>query len=574
MKTYRTQNLLTAEGEKLLRDGGIPWNVYPRPMLERDSFVCLNGKWQFSDREEGDFTEEILVPFPPESFLSGIGRRLGKNPTVRYRRTFDLPDGFIKKTADRVILHFGAVDQIAEVWLNGNFLGSHTGGYEAFSFDITEFLRDENELTVTVRDRLSDKILPYGKQREDRGGMWYTPITGIWQTVWLECVPEQYVRSLKIDIHGDCAEITAEGISDGVITVTTPDGDEVFPVIGAKAVVKPKTVRKWSASDPYLYRFTLVSGEDRVKSYFALRTVDICVIDGVPRICVNGEPVFFHGLLDQGYWSDGIMTPASAECFEQDILAAKSLGFNTLRKHIKLEPQRFYYDCDRLGMYVFQDMVNCGTYSFFRDTALPTVGVKNLPSVFRKQKKAAVQAFEKGMESAVNALYSHPSVVYWTVFNEGWGQCDEVRITEKMYSLDSSRIIDSASGWFTNSRLRTDTDSPHVYFKPVKIKIDERPTVLSEFGGYSYKPEGHAYNLDKTYGYRFFTEREKFEDALIELYENEIIPAAEKGLSGAIYTQISDVEDETNGLLSYDRKIVKVSPERMKKIAGKLGVVL
>ena len=417
-----------------------------------------------------------------------------------------------------------------------------------------------------MHDNLSDKILPYGKQCEKRGGMWYTPITGIWQTVWLECVPAEYIRSLNIVTRGDTAVITAEGVSEGTVTVITPDGEETFNLTHGKTEIKPGTVRKWSADDPYLYRFTLKSGSDTVRSYFALREVEIREIGGIPRITVNGKAVFFHGLLDQGYWSAGIFTPASPECFEKDILAAKSLGFNTLRKHIKIEPQRLYYDCDRLGIYVFQDMVNSGEYSFLRDTALPTVGIKRLPGIFRKQKKSASEAFRQGMVSAVNALGQHPSVVYWTVFNEGWGESDEIRAAELMYSLDSTRIIDSASGWFLQSAMKTDVESPHVYFKPVKIKRFPKPIVLSEFGGYSYKSEGHSFNLSANYGYRFFRDRMEYEDALAELYEKEIIPAVKNGLCGAIYTQLSDVEDEINGFYTYDRKICKVNVEEMQKL--------
>ena len=458
--------------------------------------------------------------------------------------------------------------------LNGKAIGNHTGGYEAFSFDITDHLTEENEITVHVRDCLSEKVLPYGKQCENRGGMWYTPVTGIWQTVWLECVPEIHVRSLKITADSKSARIYAEGVSDGTLTVTTPNGEESFLLKDGKAEIIPSVIRNWSPDDPYLYRFTLKSGEDTVRSYFALREVGIREIGGIPRITVSGKAVFFHGLLDQGYWSDGIFTPASPECFEKDILAAKALGFNTLRKHIKIEPERFYYDCDRLGIFVFQDMVNTGSYSFLRDTAMPTIGIKRMPSFLRKQKKSASEAFQNGMISAVSALSSHPSVVYWTVFNEGWGEYDEIRAAELMYSLDSTRIIDSASGWFHSPGMKTDVDSPHVYFKPVKIKKSKKPIVLSEFGGYSYKSEDHSFNPDKTYGYRFFADRDKFEDALIELYENEIIPAVKKGLCGAIYTQISDVEDETNGLLTYDRKVTKVSADRMKEIAEKLRMQL
>ncbi|MBQ4354060.1 MAG: glycoside hydrolase family 2 [Clostridia bacterium] len=570
MKKTQQQHLLTAEGESLLSCGRIPWDTHPRPLMQRDSFFCLNGMWQFSARADGDFDEEIRVPFAPESLLSGICRRLGKNPVIRYRRTFSLPENFRPAYPHRVLLHFDAVDQIASVSLNHAELGTHKGGYEPFAFDITEALEAENTLTVMVRDELHRKILPYGKQCEKRGGMWYTPVTGIWQTVWLECVPEQYVRTLTIRIGADSAEITAEGAKHGEIVLTTPDGEECFPLENERAVIRPSAVRPWSPEDPYLYRFTLHTGDDCIRSYFALRTLSVQSVGGIERLCLNGKPIFLHALLDQGYWSDGIFTPASPASYEKDILSAKALGFNTLRKHIKIEPQRFYYDCDRLGMLVMQDFVNNGSYSFLRDTALPTLGLKKLPSFLLHRPKAVRDAFREAMCSSVRALFAHPSVIYWTIFNEGWGQSDSARIYDTLYSLDDSRFIDTASGWFSSKNLPTDTESLHVYFKPVKLKKSDKPIVLSEFGGYSFKPAGHVFNPAKTYGYRFFSDRQTYEDALVKLYEEEILPAVSLGLCGAVYTQLTDVEDETNGLYSYDRKICKVDAERICRISKQL----
>jgi beta-galactosidase/beta-glucuronidase len=291
-------------------------------------------------------------------------------------------------------------------------------------------------------------------------------------------------------------------------------------------------------------------------------------VDGIPRILLNEKPYFFHGLLDQGYFSDGIYTPASPKAYEFDILSMKKLGFNMLRKHIKIEPAQFYYDCDRLGMVVFQDMVNNGGYSFLRDTALPTVGMKRLNDKMLHRDPKTRAAFEDGMEKTVHQLFNHPCICYWTIFNEGWGQFDSAKMYERMKKLDTSRIIDTASGWFAGAP--SDVESLHVYFKPFRFKESKKPVVLSEFGGYSYKPEGHVFNPFKTYGYRFFERRSDFEDALIRLYEQEIIPAVGKGLCATVYTQVSDVEDETNGLLSYDRKVLKVSEERMKVVDERL----
>ena len=557
-------HLLTEAGAALRADPtAIPWNTYPRPQLRRDSFLCLNGEWEVA--VNGGAPRPILVPFPPESLLSGLCIPPSDSIGMVYRKTFTLPAGFAK---GRVLLHFGAVDQSARICLNGQPVGHHDGGYEAFSLDITTYLQAENRLTVEVRDDLRPHVLPYGKQRKKRGGMWYTPVSGIWQTVWLESVPETYIRALRIETGADSATIYAEGVTDGTVTVHTPDGELTVPLTDGKATVTLPAPRLWSPEDPYLYEFTIEAGEDKVESYFALRTLEIKRVDGVPRLCLNGTPVFLHALLDQGYFSDGIYTPAAPDCYERDILAAKSLGFNTLRKHIKVEPEQFYYDCDRLGMLVMQDMVNNGPYSFIRDTALPTVGIKRLNDKRLHRDQATRRAFYDGMEATVAQLRNHPCIIYWTVFNEGWGQFDGDAAYERLRALDDTRFIDTASGWFKVKN--TDVDSEHIYFKPVKLKYGERPMVLSEFGGYSYKPEGHVFNPIQTYGYRFFKEQPAFEAALIRLYEEEIIPAVKEGLCGAVYTQLSDVEDETNGLLSYDRKVCKVDPHTMRRISETL----
>ena len=565
-------HLLTAEGEKLQKaiadnPSYIPWNAYPRPQMKRDSFLCLNGIWEFS--ASGSFgdspAEHILVPFPPESRLSGIGRSMGKDPKICYRRIFAIPEGFL---CDRVLLHFGAVDQTAKVLLNGTELGIHHGGYESFSFDITDCLQQENCLEVYVTDTLSDTVLPYGKQSYKRGGMWYTPITGIWQTVWLESVPETYIIGLKIQTTLDTVQIKADGIASGQVHIRTPQGEITAGLSDSKAEIRIPSPRNWTPEDPYLYHFTLHSGEDTVTSYFALRTVEVRTVDEIPRICLNGNPVFLHALLDQGYYSDGIYTPAAPESYTEDILSMKKLGFNTLRKHIKVEPERFYYDCDRLGMLVMQDMVNNGKYSFLRDTALPTIGLKKLPDRHMHRNEKTRSAFVEGMKNTVNQLYNHPCICYWTIFNEGWGQFDGTAQYHLLQELDDTRIIDTASGWFGG--CMRDVESIHVYFKPVKIKKTAIPLVLSEFGGYSCKIPEHSFNPYKTYGYRFFEKQSDFENALVTLYDTEIIPAVEKGLCGAVYTQVSDVEDETNGLFSYDRKVCKVAQEPMRALAEKL----
>ena len=563
MKKQRLVHLYTKEGESLTKT---PWDVYPRPQLRRDSFISLCGEWKI--KCGGGEWEKITVPFAPETLLSGICRSMGKNPYLEYERKFSVPKEFVN---ERVILHFGAVDSAASVSLNGKKLGEHIGGYLPFSFDITDCLKDENVLNVTVSDENKGKCLPYGKQRHDRGGMWYTPISGIWQSVWLESVPERYIKSLRIETGKDFARVTAEGVCDGEITVKTPSGEQSVSLNSGTALIKLDNPQLWSPENPYLYEFTLCSGKDRVSSYFALRTLTVETFNGIPRLCLNGKPYFFHALLDQGYFSDGIYTPATPECYEKDILTAKNLGFNTLRKHIKIEPELFYYYCDKYGMIVFQDMVNNGGYSFIRDTALPTVlpAYRALPDKLLCRSKTVRAEFERAMKETVNHLYNHPCICYWTVFNEGWGQFESERMYRLIKSLDSTRFIDTASGWFTGAE--SDVVSPHIYFKPVKIKPSKKPTLLSEFGGYSHKVAEHSFNLDKEYGYRFFKDREAFEDAFEKLYMEEIIPVVRNGLCGSVYTQLSDVEDETNGLITYDRRVIKVTKERMLNISKALS---
>ena len=556
-------DLMTYEGEKLT---GQPWQVYPRPQMKRDSYLNLNGKWEFAvpdfNMPPDTYDKTILVPFCPESQLSGMKEHFPERSALFYCRTFVLPEGFRK---NRVLLHIGAADQVAQVYVNGQFLSTHKGGYEAFSVDITDVLKEENILEICVQDDLNNKSQPYGKQTLKRGGMWYTPVSGIWQTVWLESVPETYIRKLNIENRGASVTISTEPALDGKVTVK---GLGEFALSNGKVTIQPENPHFWSPEDPYLYEFSVEAGEDKVESYFALRTLEIRKIGKYQRLCLNGKPYFFHGLLDQGYWPDGLFTPASPKCYADDILAMKRLGFNTLRKHIKVEPEEFYYQCDKLGMIVFQDMVNNGGYNFLRDTALPTIGIQKLNDKNMHREPATRDAFLRGMEATVNQLKNHPCILYWTIFNEGWGQFDSDNVYHHLKALDDTRWIDSTSGWFR--RKETDVDSRHVYFKPIRLRAGEKPLVLSEFGGYSYKPEGHVFNTEKTYGYGKFVDATQFAAAVEKLYYEQVIPAAKTGLCAAIYTQVSDVEDETNGLLSYDRKVKKLTQEQMRPIAGEL----
>ena len=549
-------DLMTTQGENLT---GTPWQVYPRPQMRRDNWLNLNGEWELS---AGDYTGKILVPFCPECKLSGVEQHFEDGQDIVYRCKFS---SRLDARKGKVLLHIGAADQIADVYLNGSHVCHHEGGYEAFSTDISAFLKEENVLEICCKDDLKDQSFPYGKQTLKRGGMWYTPVSGIWQTVWLESVPEAYIEKLNIENRGNSVTISTQPAMEGKVTVA---GLGEFVLENGKVTITPENPHYWSPEDPYLYDFVIETGEDRVESYFAIRTLEIKKVGGYQRLCLNGKPYFFHGLLDQGYWPDGLFTPASPDCYAEDILEMKKLGFNTLRKHIKVEPEEFYYQCDKLGMVVFQDMVNNGDYSFFRDTVLPTVGIQKLNDKHFHKEKDVRRRFFEGAAAAVNQLKNHPCICYWTIFNEGWGQFDSDNVFEWFRKLDDTRFIDSTSGWFR--RKKSDVDSRHVYFKPIKLKAEDKPLVLSEFGGYSFKPEGHVFNTEQTYGYGKFEDQTAFAEAVEMLYREQVIPAVKAGLCAAIYTQVSDVEDETNGLRSYDRKVEKLTAERMKPIAKEL----
>ena len=503
------------------------------------------------------------MPFCPESKLSGIGTHFDEGSILCYNRIFRLPEDWNK---GRVILHVGAADQRADVFLNGKPAGTHKGGYEAFSFDVTSLLKEENYLQICCFDDLQDRSYPYGKQTLNRGGMWYTPVSGIWQSVWLEHVPETYIEKLHIENRGYSVKISIEPAMNGTVHVAELGSYELE---NGSVVIAPEAPRLWSPENPYLYDFTVEAGEDRVESYFAIRSLEIKKVGKYPRLCLNGKPYFFHGLLDQGYWPDGIFTPAAPECYADDIHMMKKLGFNTLRKHIKVEPEEFYYQCDKLGMIVFQDMVNNGDYNFLRDTALPTVGIQKLGDTRLHADEVSRRRFLEGMEATVKQLQNHPCICYWTIFNEGWGQFDSDNVYEQFRTLDDTRFIDSTSGWFR--RKKTDVDSRHVYFRKVKLAGDGvKPLVLSEFGGKTFKVEGHVFNPDKSYGYGGCDSLESLNEAVAKLYMEEVLPCVRNGLCAAIYTQVSDVEDEINGLVTYDRKIEKMNPERMLPIAAAL----
>ncbi len=540
----------------------VPFYEYPRPDMKRDSYFCLNGIWNL---RIGTEESKILVPYPPESPLSGVGKRIEKDAVLIYSRLFSLPQGFEK---ERTLLHFGAVDQTAKVFLNGSFLGEHEGGYLPFSFDITDHLKKgENLLEVCATDPLS-LDLPYGKQCRRPHGMWYTPVSGIWQTVWLESVPANAIKRVLVSVDLDSAHIEVQGGQEKKKLILWGDRfAREYTFFGDKISLSLPDGHLWTPEDPYLYRFAILSGDDRVESYFALRTVEVKKHRGQRVICLNGLPRYFHGVLDQGYFPEGIFLPKDPSGYEKDILAMKSCGFDLLRKHIKIEPSIFYYACDRLGMLVFQDHVNAGGYSFLRDTVLPTLGIKRHIRVHRSEKMK--QAFLAQALSVQDHLRSHPSVLLYTVFNEGWGQFDADLCYQKLKKDDPTRLFDTTSGWFYEKE--SDVDSHHIYFKIPRLTVKkERPCILSEFGGYSLSVPDHSFAGKSRWGYRFFRDKASWEKAMLSLYEEGVLPLAKKGLCATVLTQLSDVEGEENGLLTYDRAVLKANAPAFSRMAQRI----
>ena len=573
--------LTTVWGEQLSEN---PLQEYPRPQFCRKSYLNLNGKWNYAitkkDIEPSVYDGEILVPFSPESALSGVNRRLKPKEYLWYFKEFTLPKNFNKGV---VLLHFGAVDQICDVMVNNKYACRHVGGYNAFSVDIAPFLKDgANKLVVRVRDFTDTKFYSNGKQSSHRKGMWYTPQSGIWQTVWMESVCKQHITGLKITPDFDNAEVNVEVSCnfDEPVTVVVTDGEEEVAKADGKRQLTLRfpdgKFKPWSPESPFLYGLKIISRRDYVESYFGMRKFSCQMVDGNVRLMLNNKPYFHNGLLDQGYWPDGLYTAPYDEAMINDIQTMKDLGFNMLRKHIKVEPMRWYYHCDRLGMLVWQDMPSGGTlqHKFFT-LALPHLGKRNIRDskygLFSRKSPESRVCFEREYYEMIDQLYNCPCISTWVPFNEGWGQFDSVRIAEQTKLYDKTRLVDHASGW--HDQGGGDLKSLHVYFKKVKFQNDgKRTTVLSEFGGYSYKDAEHSFNLNNTYAYKLFKNKEDFNQGLKQLYERDVIPQISHGLSAAVYTQLSDVEDEVNGLFTYDRKVLKVDEKMMKELNGRVKI--
>lgn len=566
-----------------------PLPEYPRPNMVRDSYLNLNGEWEYcinQSKETDHYDGTIIVPFSPETMLSGVQKMVMPEDYLHYRKVFVLPEGFKK---ERVLLHFGAVDQECDVFLNGKKLGSHVGGYLAFYFDVTKYLVEgENVLILCVKDYTEKAPHARGKQKLARkGGMsslFYTPQSGIWKTVWLESVADEFVERVKITPMFDVAAVKVE-----VLTVGEEDNEAFISIYdGSNLVAEMATVEKsavislpgftpWTPENPHLYDVKIIYGKDEVCSYFGMRKFSTGKDkNGLLRFFMNNKPFFFNGVLDQGYWPESLLTAPTEDALKYDIIKLKELGYNTIRKHIKVEPDRFYYLCDKLGMVVWQDMPNGGgeynlLHVMYMTNVLSCYGriIKdNHYGLFARKDEAGRKQYYEDLKGMVEQLYNYPSIAVWVPFNEGWGQFDATKATALIKTVDNSRLINEACGWF--DQKGGDMYSIHNYLRKLKVKPNkDRVVALTEFGGYAFPIPGHM-ACEKEFGYKHYKTKEELTANYRRLWEEEVYPNVAKGMCSTIYTQTSDIEEEINGLMTYDREENKFMEAELKEIHKKL----
>ena len=579
-----------------------PLAEYPRPAMRRDSCEILNGPWQYAITQTAEYPAawqgSILVPYSPEAPASGVNRTLQPGQWLHYHRLFAPPAG----EGGRVLLHFGAVDYACAVQVNGHLAGGHRGGYWPFTLDITDLLNGtgRNSLWVAVQDPTGHGTQARGKQTLKPGGMFYPAQSGIWQTVWLERVPDNYIQTLTVTPDYDARTVTVRVhtakpggavnlwamVRAGGVTIAEDWGSDEADQDGEVTLNIPEEhFFPWSPDTPFLYDLTVGTNQgeeaefDTVHSYFALSKWS-CAPDahGVLRFCLNDKPILLNGLLDQGYWPEGLYTPPSDAAVERELSEVKALGFNLLRKHAKIEPQRWYYHCDRLGLIVWQDIVNGGSaYNLWFVTYLTNVLqplLRRFPdgkaaySLLSRAKPAGREEYAHELADTVQALRCHPCIACWVPFNEGWGQFDAGKAVQALRALDGTRLVDEASGWFDQGG--GDVHSLHNYFYPLRIRPQKRTVALSEYGGIAWPMPGHE-PPRKTYGYGTAKDRQELTARYKKLQLKTVLPQLEKGLSALVYTQLTDVEDEVNGLFTYDRAAVKPDANAVRSVNAALA---
>ena len=556
-----------------------PLSEYPRPQLKRDSYICLNGYWEYAIRTIESipdvFDGQILVPYSPEVEKSGVNKIITPKDYLFYRLKYEIPQDFIK---DKVILHFGAVDQIAELFINGKFVLKHVGGFLPFSCDIKPYLDGNKvEIVLRVQDTTNSSFHSSGKQALNPGGIWYKPQSGIYMPVWMESVKEGFIEKIKITPDIDKKYVNLRFISSEKTAKLELNGRILEVKANFDNIVEIPDIKLWSPENPYLYEFKLSNEVDEISSYFAMRKISLIANEkGMKIIALNNEPYFIKGVLDQGYYQDGLLTPNSDEDYINDINLIKSLGFNVSRKHIKIESLRWYYHCDRLGLLVWQDFVNgCTKYDFWLNQ-VPLfvrykISDKKYKKFFRENEEGRKEAYQEFLDT-IDLLYNSPCIVLWTIFNEAWGQFDAKEIYEKLKVVDPTRLYDHASGW--HDQGSSDVKSMHIYKWKVKVpskhKIKNRAFVCSECGAYILDKRLKEAKKKEGFIYLLFNNKEDFQNEYVRFITKEIAPAKRAGMSAFIYTQLSDVEEEMNGFVSYDRKEIKVDITTIAKINNEI----